>query len=251
MSNVCCLDNNSINSTRNIFETLYDLLNQILSEFTCSLTCGKTHRCSLFLHSISLKRIFACSKLKKYVWYQVQNNCVNVVYHISYFMPKDILFERSKIKMPVYKIIQKIIFLFLNITFFSHITYVLRFMFPRHARIHNSVPGWGGGWCCEARHEICAIIYITSCTVKIFSGVSYIRREKVYCQWNIWIKKWINSNITIKRTVTIFFSFCNSTHQGHLVINNYRSGLPYIFRLELFSHKLLSNKEILHKYIVA
>lgn len=147
MSNVCCLDNNSINSTRNIFETLYDLLNQILSEFTCSLTCGKTHRCSLFLHSISLKRIFACSKLKKYVWYQVQNNCVNVVYHISYFMPKDILFERSKIKMPVYKIIQKIIFLFLNITFFSHITYVLRFMFPRHARIHNSVPGWwvGGG----------------------------------------------------------------------------------------------------------
>lgn len=60
-------------------------------------------------------------------------------------MPKDILFERSKIKMPVYKIIQKIIFLFLNITFFSHITYVLRFMFQRHARIHNSVPGVGGG----------------------------------------------------------------------------------------------------------
>lgn len=67
--------------------------------------------------------------------------------------------------------------------------------------------GEGGGWCSEARHEICAIIYIyiTSCTVKIFSGVSYIRREKVYCQWNIWIKEWINSNITIKRTVTIFF----------------------------------------------
>lgn len=74
MSNVCGLDNNSINSTRNIFETLYDLLNQILSEFTCSLTYGKTHtRCSLLLHSISLNlQIFACPKLKKYI-YQVQN----------------------------------------------------------------------------------------------------------------------------------------------------------------------------------
>lgn len=154
--------------------------------------------------------------------------------------------------MPVYKIIQKIIFLFLNITFFSHITYVLRFMFPRHARIHNSVPGVGVGVVFRGKTwDLCYHIYITSCTVKIFSGVSYIRREKVYCQWNIWIKEWINSNITIKRTVTICFSFYNSTYHGHLVIKNYRSGLPYIFRLELFSHKLLSNKEILHKYIVA
>lgn len=108
--------------------------------------------------------------------------------------------------MPVYKIIQKIIFFFLNITFFSHITYVLRFMFPRHARIHNSVPGWWGRGVFRGKTwNLWYYIYITSCTVKIFSGVSYIRREKVYCQWNIWIKEWINSNITIKRTVTIFF----------------------------------------------
>lgn len=91
------------------------------------------------------------------------------------------------------------------------------------------------GWCSEARHEICPIIYIyiTSCTVKIFSGVSYIRREKVYCQWNIWIKEWINSNITIKRTVTIFFlsaiRHIKDTSSSTITDQIYRTFLDLIF----------------------